>query len=549
MFTTLEEGVSPMSNQGNGGNGIGAKDRFDVVCLSHLRWGFVFQRPQHLMTRWAEDHRVFYIEEPIETDGEPEMRVEQVAPNVIAAVPHLTKGLSRSSAEEIQRELVEGFLQDRRVSRYILWLYTPMAVPLARRLRPLATVYDCMDELAAFHGAPKELRDHEGELFDGADLVFTGGESLYQEKRERHQNVYLFPSAVDLAHFGKARSQIAEPEDLRTIRRPRIGYAGVIDERIDLELMGAIAKLRPEWQIVMLGPVVKIDPGTLPQGPNIHYLGRKPYEELPGYLSGWDAAILPFARNEATRYISPTKTPEYLAAGLPVVSTSIRDVVHTYGRRGFVGIADRPHDFVAAVEAAMTDREDRDEEVDRFLEGNSWDRTWDRMRHLVEGVISSRFEEPRPLVLSGSDGRPAVIVAPDRAPGTADAPYDYLVAGAGFAGSVIAEHLASAGKRVVIVERRRHIAGNAYDEYNSDGILIHRYGPHIFHTNSAEVFEYLSRFTSWRPYEHRVLASVDGQLVPIPINLDTINSLYGMSLTSPEVEAFLASLAEDVDHV
>ncbi len=123
--------------------------------------------------------------------------------------------------------------------------------------------------------------------------------------------------------------------------------------------------------------------------------------------------------------------------------------------------------------------------------------------------------------------------------------FDYLVVGAGFAGSVLAERLAAdGGKRVLVVDRRPHIGGNAYDHYNDDGILVHRYGPHIFHTNSREVFEYLSRFTAWRPYEHRVRASVDGQLVPIPINLDTINQLYGLKMSSFELEKFFASVAE-----
>jgi len=124
--------------------------------------------------------------------------------------------------------------------------------------------------------------------------------------------------------------------------------------------------------------------------------------------------------------------------------------------------------------------------------------------------------------------------------------FDYLIVGAGFAGSVLAERLASQGKKILILDKRDHIAGNAYDYYNEDGILIHKYGPHIFHTNSKDVFEYLSKFTQWRPYEHKVLASVDGQLVPIPINLNTINQLYGLNLNSSQVEDFFASKAEDV---
>ena len=129
------------------------------------------------------------------------------------------------------------------------------------------------------------------------------------------------------------------------------------------------------------------------------------------------------------------------------------------------------------------------------------------------------------------------------------APFDYLIVGAGFAGSVLAERLASTGARILIVDRRPHIGGNAYDRYDDAGILIHPYGPHIFHTNSRDVFDYLSAFTAWRPYQHRVLASVDGQLLPIPINLDTVNRLYGLNLTSFQVEDFFASVAEKVEQV
>src|SRR6476620_6991833 len=128
--------------------------------------------------------------------------------------------------------------------------------------------------------------------------------------------------------------------------------------------------------------------------------------------------------------------------------------------------------------------------------------------------------------------------------------FDYLIVGAGFAGSVLAERLASqAGKRVLIIDKRNHIGGNAYDHYNEDGILVHKYGPHIFHTNSKDVFDYLSQFTGWRSYEHRVLASVDGQLPPIPINLDTINKLYGLNLTAFEVDKFFETVAENVPQI
>ncbi|HEX8100891.1 MAG TPA: UDP-galactopyranose mutase, partial [Actinomycetota bacterium] len=447
---------------------------------------------------------------------------------------------------------------------HALWYYTPMAVPLGRHLRPLVTVYDSMDELTAFNGAPNTLRDREGELFDSADLVFTGGASLYAAKRDRHQSVHLFPSSVDVAHFAAAREGLP-PEDQAGIGTPRLGYVGVIDERFDPVLLRDVAALRPEWQFVLIGPVLKIDEGMLPQAPNIHWLGPKRYEDLPAYLAGWDVALMPFARNESTRFISPTKTPEYLAAGRPVVSTSIADVVDPYEGLGLVRIADDAAGFVRAAEAAMAeDADERQRRVDAFLADRSWDRTWADMERLIVDSARRRVRSDTDAGLpvpgngngvgvgNGNGNLNGVTVISEQmpAPSADGRGFDYLVVGAGYAGSVMARELAEdGGYRVLVVDRRNHIAGNAFDEYDDSGVLIHRYGPHIFHTNSQDVFEYLSRFTEWRPYEHRVLASVDGQLVPMPINLDTINALYGLSLSSLELEQFFAERAEPIGKI
>jgi UDP-galactopyranose mutase len=247
-----------------------------------------------------------------------------------------------------------------------------------------------MDELSAFKGASPILKDREAELFGRADLVFTGGQSLYEAKRHQHPNVYAFPSSIDSTHFAQARSITVEPPDQADIPRPRLGFFGVIDERMDIELLRAVAEARPDWQLVVIGPVVKIDPKELPACSNLPYLGGKSYAELPAYLAGWDVALMPFARNESTRFISPTKTPEYLAAGCPVVSTSIRDVVRPYGQMRLVHIADTPEEFVAAAESAMTsDAPSRLREVDAFLSQTSWDRTWKRMTELIEDVVTA----------------------------------------------------------------------------------------------------------------------------------------------------------------
>ncbi len=365
----------------------------DLVCLSHLRWDFVYQRPQHLMNRCAAGRRVFFVEEPIFDEGPLRLEVSERDCGVRVAVPRLPEGLTSEVARDAAQQcLVERLMADYGVRDFVLWYYTPMALRFTRHLRPLATVYDCMDELSAFKGASPLLRSLEQELLTRADLVFTGGQSLYEAKRDRHPRVYAFSSSIDRAHFARARDDsAADPADQASMPRPRLGFFGVIDERFDAELLDAVARLRPDWQFVMIGPVVKIDPASLPRRPNIHYLGMKSYEELPRYLAGWDVALLLFARNESTRFISPTKTPEYLAAGKPVVSTSIRDVVRPYGEQGFVRIADTPEEFVGACEAAMgEDAAARVERVDAFLAETSWDRTWRQMSDLIEGVASAR---------------------------------------------------------------------------------------------------------------------------------------------------------------
>jgi UDP-galactopyranose mutase len=290
----------------------------------------------------------------------------------------------------------------------VLWYYTPMAMPFTRHLTPLATVYDCMDELSAFAGAPPALRAREVDLLARADLVFTGGQSLYESKRGCHPSVHAFPSSVDVAHFARARAPQADPPDQATLPHPRIGFFGVIDERMDCELVHGIASARPDWQLVFLGPIVKISPDALPHAPNIHYLGPKAYDDLPSYLAGWDVAILPFARNEATRFISPTKTPEYLAAGCAVVSTSIRDVVRPYGQQGLARIADTVPAFVSAIDESL--REDaaaRRAKADAFLSQMSWDRTWAQMCRLLEGALTRQPETGPPRTL-GSAAPPPV---------------------------------------------------------------------------------------------------------------------------------------------
>ncbi len=362
----------------------------DILCLSHLRWDFVFQRPQHLLSRAAKTRRVFYVEEPI-ADDSSRLDVRNAGRNLFVVVPHVARDADRASWIASQRRAIASVMAEHAIGDFVLWMYTPMSLPAAVGLAPAAVVYDCMDELSLFAGAPAELRLLEAELFARADIVFTGGQALYEAKRTRHANVQAFPSSVDVEHFARARTLTIDPPDQAAIPRPRIGFFGVIDERMDYGLLAGAAAARPDWHFVLVGPTAKVDPSALPRAANLHYLGGKKYDELPAYIAGWDVAMLPFARNDATRFISPTKTPEYLAAGAPVVSTSIRDVVRPYGQQGLARIADTVPAFVDAIDAAMReDVADRLRAADAFLSRMSWDGTWMRMWQLIEQTIATR---------------------------------------------------------------------------------------------------------------------------------------------------------------
>ncbi len=353
-----------------------------IVCFSHLRWDFVYQRPQHLLSRFANFGLLFYIEEPIfETREEPILHISSRGDNLRIVVPLLPHGLDTEQVESIQQQLIDAYIMEQKVEAPIVWYYTPMALSFSRHLKPVLTVYDCMDELAAFKFAPPRLKELEQELFRKADIVFTGGRTLYEAKQKQHHNVHAFPSSIDKEHFGKAKANLPEPEDQANIAHPKLGFFGVIDERMDLDLIASLADAKPEWQIVLLGPVVKIDPATLPQRKNLHFLGNKTYDELPFYLSNWQVALLPFAINESTAFISPTKTPEYLAAAKPVVSTPIKDVIRPYGEAGLVHIAATAPEFVDAIKAAMVQQEDNSwkKEVEAFMSNMSWEQTWKEM--------------------------------------------------------------------------------------------------------------------------------------------------------------------------
>ena len=371
----------------------------DLICFSHLRWNFVYQRPQHLMNRAGKLRRVFYFEEPVFTSKHDKLSVYRDNVNHVTVVTPQLMGESPDNSpggqENILKRmaaLVDQFILQYKIVDYVTWYYAPMARAFTGHLTPRAIVYDCMDELSAFKFAPAELVENEKELLSKADLVFTGGNKLYEAKRAFHNNIYPFPSAIDKLFFFPARTKKREPDDQIQIPHPRLGFFGVIDERFDIELVRKMADLKPDWQFVFIGPVVKIDESTLPKNENIHYLGMKEYKELPVYISGWDLCIMPFAINASTEFISPTKTPEFLAAGKRVISTAIHDVVYPYGTEGLVGIADTAEGFIEIAEHDLTETADPLwlKKVDQYLSTISWDKTWKDMDMHMDQVLKKK---------------------------------------------------------------------------------------------------------------------------------------------------------------
>jgi glycosyltransferase involved in cell wall biosynthesis len=373
-----------------------------LIVFSHLRWNFVFQRPQHLLSRLARHYHVIFIEEPVFADA---ARLEHTTPSADVDVlrPHTpvaTTGFHDDQLPVLQ-PLLAAWLAEHGIEDYIVWLYTPMALPLLSELTPRAVVYDCMAELSALKDAPRQMRQRESALLKCAQLVLTGGPSLYESKRPLHPKVLCLPSAVDASHYAPdeatARAEpMARAAALQAaIPQPRLGFFGVIDERLDVDIVAALADADPAWHVVMVGPVVKIDPARLPRRPNLHWLGQQGYEILPQLVAGWDVCIMPFAHNDATRYISPTQTLEYMAAGKPVVSTGIHDVKAMFS--DVVRIADGRRAFAAACRAALDEtalhRAERFAAMQACVWRYSWDETAEAVHRAIAAVLAAA---PRP---------------------------------------------------------------------------------------------------------------------------------------------------------
>lgn len=354
-----------------------------MIVFSHLRWEFVKQRPQHLLERMATEIDVIFVEEPIAFQEH-----EYGTAHTFIPYPRLTviqPKIDKTDFESLQ-DVIYTYTNFDKQNKPVLWFYSPSFVAMSSLLPKSLVVYDCMDELTQFKGAPPELITQEKALLSQADLVFTGGRSLYETKRNQHDAVYCFPSSVDEKHFAKATKKSTKlPADVAKIKGKKVGFYGVIDERLDLDLLEKTAKLLPKVQFLMIGPVVKISETDLPKRANIHYLGSKNYERLPAYLKSFDVAFMPFALNKATEFISPTKTLEFMAAYKPIISTGIRDVKKVYKKE--VKVVKTPQQMATAITAYLkeTDKERaaRVELQKAVLKQTSWDKTASQMKQLI----------------------------------------------------------------------------------------------------------------------------------------------------------------------
>jgi UDP-galactopyranose mutase len=456
-----------------------------IIVFSHLRWNFVFQRPQHLLSRLARRYQVHFFEEPVPGQAKQWLQIETPTPNVRVYRPHSTLASAGFHDDHIPalQQMVREIVRDERIENYAVWFYSPMALPLMQELTPLAVVYDCMDELSAFHNAPRQLIQRENALLKRADVVFTGGPSLYRAKRDRHHNVHCFPSSVDADHFRRALEPGTDHPLQQALPKPRLGYFGVIDERLDLELLAQLADATSHWQICMVGPVVKIDPAKLPQRANLHYFGQQAYQDLPRFIAGWEVCLQPFALNEATRFISPTKTLEYMAAERPIVSTAITDVVEPYGH--IVRIAQDAASFIEECKRALQASDEESAASAQLMRttaaATSWDRTAEQMSALLEQVAQRQSSSAAQLPTIEEPPRHAQVRP-------ASGEYSTIIIGAGPTGLSAAYHL---GEGSLLLEQNDTVGG--WCRSLIDGGFTFDYAGHIMFSNDPYVHQMYQR--------------------------------------------------------
>jgi len=454
-----------------------------LIVFSHLRWDFVYQRPQQVLSRLAKRYKILFVEEPLYHAGDPWAETQVPLANVTVLRPHTPQNVPAFHDDQIQllQKLIAETVEREGLGCYGVWLYTPMALPLLQGLTPRIVIYDCMDELTGFAAAPRQLVQRENALLKIANVVFTGGPSLYEGRRGRHENLHCFPSSVDCEHFAQARNSAMTHADMRRLGKPRLGFFGVIDERMDIELLREIARRRPEWHFCMVGPVVKIDPTTLPVAPNLHYYGQQPYAALPAFVAGWDICLMPFARNEATRFISPTKTLEYMAAETPIVSTSIPDVLKLYAP--VVNFGDTPDEFLDACERALAESESQQEGRRALMRSitsrSSWDKTVMQMATLIDAAARTGLTEAARAMLEAPP-IPKLRDPHDQLPSYAPC----VVLGGGPTGLSAGYHY---GAGSVIVEKEATVGG--WCRSIEDKGFTFDHAGHIMFSNDAYVQE------------------------------------------------------------
>lgn len=376
-----------------------SRPSFSLIVHSHLRWDWVWQRPQQFLSRLSVKHPVLFCEGPrlVDEDITPYYSVEQDEkyPNVSVLLMHLPASRFGdgdwvdATRTHLLKEALAGPLKGK-YNRPVQWFYDPMATPaFAGKIGEIANVYDCMDQLSQFRFAPPELISRERQLLKKADVVFAGGYKMWEDKKQHNENSHFYGCGVDVDHFATARSgETVVPADINFVERPILGYFGVVDERLDYDLIARLADSNPNWNVCIVGPPCKIDPNELPQRDNLFWLGGRPYAELPAYAKAFDVCLMPFALNEATEFINPTKTLEYMAMGKPIVSTPVPDVVTNFGRN--VAVSSNSDEFIALCRQAA-ENPDCDQ-IKRGLEmanRNTWDYIVSQLeRHIEEAIIA-----------------------------------------------------------------------------------------------------------------------------------------------------------------
>lgn len=371
----------------------------DLLVFSHLRWDFVFERSQHLHSRFAKYRRVFFVEEPVLGSVEiPRFHLRETPEGVQIAVPHLPKSLKSEDIEPVLRDLVDELIFEEDLSRFVLWYDSPRALPFTRHLEAQHVIFDLQGKVDS---SAETL-----ELLRKADLALTGSSVQYEALKSTFPNLEFVPSSVDHDHFSQGRQSLVEPTDQVNLSHPRIGFYGVIDDRLNFELIEELAIKRPDWQFVLVGPVMEGDPEKLFHSKNVHVLGKKDYHELPLYLSGWDCAILPFRQSERTAYLSPTMALEFLSAGKPVVATPLPEIRTFLGDLGLVWTAETTEEFLRCIEDALASRETREwsEEFEGLVTGKTWEETFLAIASLEKDLKASqkgvRIQRIEPTILS-----------------------------------------------------------------------------------------------------------------------------------------------------